>query len=349
MELNRYYHFRPVLAACLLLLGTLAHAEDGVVTATISVAKAEVASMHESVSAFGTVEVPMARMHAYSVAYQAMLERVLVVPGQSVHKRDALLVLHRTAASELEISRAQNDANFSEKDVVRLKNLLAQHLATNAELALAEQTRQNAAAALKSAQRRLGADATRTLRAETDGLVAAVAVGPGDVVNADTLLLKIAEGSDLHVRLAIEPTALARIAKDQPVEITPLQSGAETSAGKVDHVMRQIDAQTRLAAAWIRLDDSSVLIPGSAVRARIQTATRTALSVPRSAVLPEGEGAHVFVIVADKAQEREVKLGIDDGQRIEILDGLKPGEVIAISGNYELEDGMRVRIEDNKP
>jgi len=352
MALNRRHRLRyacGIVALSLLAMG-IAHAEDeAIVTASIRVTKVEVATMHETVSGLGTVEVPIDRVHAYSVAYQASVERVLVTPGQTVHKHDALLILHRTATSELEISRAKTDADFAGKEVTRLKNLLAQHLATNGEVALAQQAQQNAAAALASARSRFGTDTARTLVAETDGVVAAIAIGPGDVVGADTLLLKISEGNTLRVRVAIEPAELLRIANDQSVEINLLQSGTETMAGKVEQVLRQIDPQTRLAAAWIRINDPSDLIPGSAVHVRIQTAARSVLSVPRSAVLPEGESAHVFVIAANKAQEREVKLGIDDGQRIEILDGLKAGEVIAISGNYELEDGMRVNIEADQP
>ncbi|QBB69553.1 efflux RND transporter periplasmic adaptor subunit [Pseudolysobacter antarcticus] len=346
---NRLRHARGIVALSLLALGIAYAEEEAVVTASIHVAKAEVATMHETVSGFGTVEVPIDRMHAYSVAYQASVERVLVTPGQTVHKHDALMILHRTATSELEISHAQTDADFAEKELARLKNLLAQHLATNGEVALAQQAQQNAAAALTSARSRLGANTARTLAAETDGVIAAIAIGPGDVVGADTLLLKIAEGSELRVRVAIEPAELMHIAKDQSVEISLLRPGGETMTGKVEQALRQIDPQTRLAAAWIRINDAADLIPGSAVRARILTAARAVLSVPRSAVLPEGESAHVFVIAAGKAQEREVKTGIDDGQRIEIVDGLKAGEVIAISGNYELEDGMRVNIEADQP
>ncbi len=352
MALNRRHRLRTAcgIVALSLLATGIAHAEEeAIVTASIRVAKVEVAAMHETVSCLGTVEVPIDRMHAYSVAYQANVERVLVTLGQTVRKHDALLVLHRTATSELEISRAQTDADFAEKEVARLKNLLAQHLATNGEFALAQQVQQNATAALTSARSRLGTATARTLTADTDGVVAAIAIGPGDVVGADTLLLKIAEGNELRVRAAIEPAELLRIANDQSVEVSLLQSGGETLAGKVAQVLRQIDPQTRLAAAWIRINDVSDLIPGSAVRVRIQTAARAVLSVPRSAVLPEGESAHVFVIAAGKAQEREVKTGIDDGQRIEILDGLKAGEIIATSGNYELGDGMRVTIEADQP
>ena len=52
----------------------------------------------------------------------------------------------------------------------------------------------------------------------------------------------------------------------------------------------------------------------------------------------------VFVVADGKAAERQVKTGLREGGQVEILDGVKPGDVVAVSGLGQLYDGAPVQI-----
>src|SRR5258708_39898963 len=86
---------------------------------------------------------------------------------------------------------------------------------------------------------------------------------------------------------------------------------------------------------------------GEHVRATIQGALHpTALIVPRNAVLPDGDAQVLYTVKDTKAVRHEVKLGITSADRVEVLaEGLKQGDAVVVSGNYELADGMAVQIE----
>ena len=62
----------------------------------------------------------------------------------------------------------------------------------------------------------------------------------------------------------------------------------------------------------------------------------TALSVPQSAVLDDSGKKVVFVAEGNGYKARQVQLGIQSGDRVEIIDGLKSGDKIVVKGNYLL-------------
>jgi hypothetical protein len=69
------------------------------------------------------------------------------------------------------------------------------------------------------------------------------------------------------------------------------------------------------------------------------------LIVPRDAVLPEEGGEYVlYTVKDDHAVKRTVRVGLDDGRDVQVIgEDLKEGELVVVSGNYELEDQMSVK------
>jgi multidrug efflux pump subunit AcrA (membrane-fusion protein) len=78
-----------------------------------------------------------------------------------------------------------------------------------------------------------------------------------------------------------------------------------------------------------------------------------AIVVPSSAVTletPDGEEGTVMVVGVDGlAHETKVKVGIHQGDNVEITDGLNGGESVIVEGNYALPDGSKVEIAEDKP
>ncbi len=335
-----------------LILAPVVHADEDdtappvAAVATVLVAPVTLAPMHQHLPAFGTIAFSANALQTLSVPYQARVASVTVVAGQAVRKGDALLVLEPTAAATLELQRADNDAQFARKELDRTRQLFAQHLATNTDLATAEQAAHNALAAQASAQARLGGTGERTLRAARDGIVADIAAHTGDVIAADTAFAHVGDASGLRLNLGVEPSAVAQLRKGEPVRFRLLQDGAPEWHAIVERVGRQIDTQTRLVPVVAKPDESTQVPPGAAVSAQIETGSeKPVLGVPRSAVLWQGGKAYVFVVQSGKAVRRWVEAGADDGERIEIRSGLAAGESAVTLGNYELQDGMAVRVQ----
>ena len=81
-----------------------------------------------------------------------------------------------------------------------------------------------------------------------------------------------------------------------------------------------------------------------AVAADVVTGAHQGLAAPRGAVVFDETGAHVFVIAGGKAQRVFVTAGHDHGDEIEISGPIHAGQVVAVQGAYELQDGMAVKV-----
>src|SRR3546814_6139493 len=87
------------------------------------------------------------------------------------------------------------------------------------------------------------------------------------------------------------------------------------------------------------------LKPGMLLTVAIETQPRMSLSVPDLAVIGEGDERFVFVLGDDAvAMLTEVRTGIRSGGRIEIVDGLTPGQRVVTAGVVMLTVGMKVRL-----
>jgi multidrug efflux pump subunit AcrA (membrane-fusion protein) len=67
--------------------------------------------------------------------------------------------------------------------------------------------------------------------------------------------------------------------------------------------------------------------------------------VPASAVISLDEGARaVFVVDSGRAVRRRIETGLDDGRRVQLRSGVRPGEEVVVAGQAKLEDGRLVRV-----
>jgi HlyD family secretion protein len=125
-------------------------------------------------------------------------------------------------------------------------------------------------------------------------------------------------------------------------------SEAEVS-GKVTLVSPALDIDSTTVEIWIQAPNPArALKPGTTVRVSIPTQEDPqAIVVPASAVLTAEEGeTSVMVMGSDqRAHQRAVKLGIRNGDLVQIATGLKAGEQVITAGAYGLPDNTRVRVE----
>jgi multidrug efflux pump subunit AcrA (membrane-fusion protein) len=80
---------------------------------------------------------------------------------------------------------------------------------------------------------------------------------------------------------------------------------------------------------------------------KITVASAQGLIVPRSAVLPEEDHYVLFTVKGGHAQEHTVRVGLENGKDAEVAaKELQPGEPVVTLGNYELKDGMAVKMDE---
>ncbi len=276
--------------------------------------------------------------------------------GQQVRKGQVLLELdHRTLDSSL----AQAEASTQEADAAlalarsqhaRGSKLAAEQLISAADLDQLRATVTQAQAQLTTA--RASRDAARLqrgfarLRAPADGVISKRLVQPGQVVAAGTELLRLIRDGRLEWRAELPENQLAQVAVGNVITLS--YAGQEIS-GRVRAVSPGIDAQTRTGTIYADLPSPGPLKPGTFVEGRILTGDGQALMVPSAAVVQRDGHSYVFV-TRDRqtVQRRRVRTGQTTQGRIEIVEGLKAGELVVSEGAGFLGDGDRVRVVTGK-
>lgn len=304
---------------------------------------ARLAPLTASLTAFGTTEFDPAASRTIPIEFEARLVDLSASVGQSVAEGAPLMTLQPSASTRLELGRLQREARASAAELGRLERLREDDLATNTEVDTARLAADSAAQSLASLSER--ARGTHlVIRAPLAGIIDALPFSPGDVAPAGSIVARIGAPERLQVRLGLEPEDVARARVGQPVTLVALRPGATPQLTRIAAVDRRVDPQTRLASAIAQVPEAAAVLAGEPVRATIAIEERpSVLTVPRSAILFEGDQPYVFTVVAGKAARRNVTVGIEEGSIVEVASGVAAGDVVVVRGNYELEDGMAVR------
>lgn len=146
-----------------------------------------------------------------------------------------------------------------------------------------------------------------------------------------------------------------RLAEDEgglSVQLRLADGSLYERAGRINYVARQEDPQT--GAVRIRAEvpnPDGLIMPGGFVRAIIGGRTlRNALLVPQRSVLFSAKGNIVYVLDAENtASLRPVQLGLNVGDKFEVLEGLKSGERIVVDGTIKVRPGGKVSLASAEP
>jgi cobalt-zinc-cadmium efflux system membrane fusion protein len=117
--------------------------------------------------------------------------------------------------------------------------------------------------------------------------------------------------------------------------------------GKIAHVAPILDEQSRTLRLEATVNnDAGLLKPGLFARVTIQTGRREkALVAPAEAIFTVAGLEKVFIVEENRVTERLVRSGVRVADRIEILEGVKEGERVAVSNLGNLQQGREVAVQ----
>jgi cobalt-zinc-cadmium efflux system membrane fusion protein len=154
------------------------------------------------------------------------------------------------------------------------------------------------------------------------------------------VLFEVVDTSTMRADIEIPETEISRIHVGQEVVVS-LDALPDTSAvGTIDYVAPDIDRETRTVKARATLPNPDGQLRANMFgRARIALGTAEAtVVVPRMAVQRVQDIDLVFVqTAAGEYEVRRVKTGTREGDRVEIVDGVKPDELVVVEGSFLLK------------
>jgi membrane fusion protein (multidrug efflux system) len=297
------------------------------------------------VQVVGYGEITTGQVDAVSFPRAGQLTRLLVTPGQRVRKGTPLATLATDPNALTTYQQAASAVGFAQRELARTQELYDLKLATQSQLDTARKALQDAQSSV-AAQRQLGGDiVSGNVAAPFDGIVTAVPVSLGDRLQAGATVLQLGHADALRVTLGLEPGEAKRVARGMAVVVTPLQDSGGSVPGTVALVQDLLDAKTQLFDVIVVMAPGAarVLVPGSKVRATIATGQQQGWVLPRQAVLSDEQGSYVFQVAAGKAHRVAVQQQQESGKQVAVSGPLQPTQPVVVLGNYELQDGMKVR------
>ena len=179
------------------------------------------------------------------------------------------------------------------------------------------------------------------------GVVADRPLNEGDIAGPGMPLLTVMDVSRVVARVNV-PQADAPFVKVGQTAIITQTDGSEQTEGKVTVVSPSTDPNTTTVQVWVQIVNTGErLKPGTTVHASIVTEEYKAASlVPAAAILPGEEGGTaVLTVTADSiAHQRAVKLGIREGNQVQILSGVNPGDEVVVVGGLGVDDKTKVKV-----
>lgn len=235
--------------------------------------------------------------------------------------------------AKADADRARSIENTGALSKSQIAQYLTQEKVTRAQFEAAK-------AAYAASQVRLG---NTQVRAPDDGVISARSATVGAVAGAGQELFRLVRQSRMEWRAEVTPSEVGRVKVGQKVEVTAA-SGLKVN-GTVRAIAPTADPQTRNVLVFADLPKHAELKAGTFARGQFQLGASQGLTVPAQSIVVRDGHNYVFVIGADnKASQRKIDAGRRAGDRVEVLDGLKADEAVAVQGAGFLNEGDLVKL-----
>ena len=300
---------------------------------------------------------------------EGQLNRVLFTEGQVVSEGQLLAEIDPRAyqaqlmQAEGQLQRDQAQLANARVDLERYRTLLKQDSIAEQQVASQEALVRQLEGTVKVNQAqvdtaRLQLSYTR-ITAPIPGTVGLRQVDQGNIVRAGdaTGIAVITQVSPVTVLFTIPQDNLQPVLQrlktgDRiPVDVYDREQKVKLGSGRLLTADNQIDTTTGTVRLKAQLrNEDGVLFPNQFVNVRMLVDTREdAITVPSSSIQRGAQGLFVYVVNDDQTVSlRNVKTGITEGTRIEVLSGVKARERVVIDGTDRLRDGMKVEIAERR-
>jgi len=245
--------------------------------------------------------------------------------------------------SRVDLTQARNQYEMAQKHLEAMQAIGRQ------------QTLKSAAGQLESAKGKyLGATAQLSyseIRSPINGVIADRPLYPGEMAAAGTPLLTVMDVSQVIGRAHIpqQDAALLKLA-DKATITAP---GEEPAEGKITVISPALDPNSTTVEVWVQAKNPEQrLKPGTSVRLSMLAQTiPDALVIPAASLLTAEDGTTSVMLAGsdNRAHQKPVKVGVRQGDDVQIVEGVKEGDRVVASGAYGLPDNTKIQIEQPKP
>jgi len=291
------------------------------------------------------------------------IAKIHVEEGDRVRKGQLLAELD-TRAIRLQLEQAQaalavTEANHKDakRNMDRMERLKSEKAVSDQQYEKIKLSYEAAEAQLRQARATVNLAKhnldVSLMKAPFSGVIASKNAEVGDVINPmmggfspQSGILTLMDFSRIKIEIDVSHLDIVRIKKGQAAQLSLTVFPDRVFQGRVSLVNMTADPLTKKFKVEVRVDNSDlVLRPNTFGEITLEVSTHEhALVVPQKAVL---ESKYVFLATENNnAEKKEVTIGLQNSERVEVIRGLKEGDLVVVEGNYSLEDGAKIEIKE---
>jgi RND family efflux transporter MFP subunit len=272
---------------------------------------------------------------------------------EQVKQAEASLELARATARQREFDKVASQTTLDRQKSLYERNLQTKQTLEDAEARFNASAAQVDVAKAQVMQTQARLDELKITLSNTiilspsDGFIGKRTLDPGAFAGANTPVVSVVDLRSVRLIANLVEKDFRRVTPGVEAMVEVDAFPGETFGGQVSRVSPVFDAATRTAGLEIEVPNPGYrLKPGMYARVRLTVDRRpNALTVPRNAVV-DSEGKRGVFLVDDGnvARFHVVRTGLQDGEKVEILEGLNDGQRVITTGAIALRNGDRVTL-----
>ena len=182
------------------------------------------------------------------------------------------------------------------------------------------------------------AGSTTTYFSKEQGYVTSLDIREGDYVMEGGTVVRLADLNTLWAEAQVYTSQLADLDRLSTATVELPDLDGKQIQGKISFVNPEINPETRINLIRVSIPNQGLqLKPGMPAYVILKSPARRMLSLPIDAVIRDGQGAKVWIQSASRQfRPVEVKTGQETDDRIEIVSGLREGDIVVVTGAYLL-------------
>jgi RND family efflux transporter MFP subunit len=187
---------------------------------------------------------------------------------------------------------------------------------------------------------------TGYIRSPISGVVSEKFINKGEMTAPGTPIVHIIDISTVKISAGVPEMYLPKIKKGQNVSVTiDVIPGAEFD-GKVNYIAPSLTGSSRTVEIEIIIKNRDrVLKPGMTANVKISEFSSSAsIVLEQDLIIDYGDEQFVFVLEGDTARKRVIKTDGREGNKVQVVSGLNPGDKMITEGYQSLKDGDKVQV-----
>ena len=270
-----------------------------------------------------------------------------VRPGQPLARLDPTDLQLAANAASAQLASAESDLATASAERSRYADLLSRRFVSQAAYEVRDNTYNAARARLEQARAQAALSGNQaaygTLSSDFPAVVTAVLAEAGQVVGAGQPVLRIARPEEKEVAVNVPESRISEFRTSKSYTVRLWAEPELSLRGELRELSPAADPTTRSYAARIRLLDAPAKVH-LGMTANVELGDKPAgdLLLPLAAVIDQGQGPLVKVVVDGRIASRPVRVAGFDERGLRIAGGLQAGEQVVVAGATRLAEGDEV-------